>query len=108
MVIGYLVLGVFCCFVASVCLIISWEFDNGFFILAMIVLLLIGACSFYGAVDSKRSSDVWESIQAEKDDYKVYLDGNEVEWDNLDFDMYKVKVDTEKKVVYCSRKLLDF
>lgn len=42
--------------------------------------------------------------KAEKEGYKVYIDGREVDPATIDFSMYEVKVNTEKKAVYCTKE----
>lgn len=39
-----------------------------------------------------------------KDDYPVLLDGREVDAKDIDFSLYNIKVDTEKKKIFCTHK----
>lgn len=42
--------------------------------------------------------------KVEKEGYKVFIDGKEVDPDTIDFSLYKIKINTEKKAVYCTKE----
>ena len=38
-----------------------------------------------------------------KNGYKIYVDGNEVEYDNIDLSKYSIEIDTKKKKIILSK-----
>lgn len=49
--------------------------------------------------DSKLQVEIQDAVD---DGYKVYVDGQEVDVDNIDFDQYSIVVDKEKEKIFCS------
>ena len=79
--------------------------------IAMIILIitLFGGAKFIdmGNISSakKENSKLQAEVQAAVDDeYEVYVDGQEVDADNIDLDQYSIVVDKEKEKIFCSTK----
>ena len=45
-----------------------------------------------------------ESALAERSDYTIYLDGNEVDPDKIDLHLYRISYDDEKEAIYITSK----
>lgn len=72
-----------------------------------IALLVRGALVEMNKTSSSKQEDL--ELQAEvqtavDDEYKVYVDGQEVDINNIDLDQYSIVVDKEKEKIFCSTK----
>lgn len=81
-----------------------------------VLLLLVGAFDTGKANRDKIEAKKQVQIEKEqrkkleasvKDDvkngYKIYVDGTEVEYDNIDLSKYSIKIDTKKKKIILSK-----
>ena len=106
----FIVAGVLCLVLGTICLVIASRENDAFIARVFAITLAVSFISFCCAVLNECTAKRIEkekktSVEnAEKNDYKVFIDGREVDWDSIDFDMYDVRVDTKKKSVYCTRK----
>ena len=80
---------------AIVTLILSCSFLLGF------VLIAVNDNSASKIENSKLQAEVQAAVD---DEYEVYVDGQEVDADNIDLDQYSIVVDKEKEKIFCSTK----
>ena len=80
---------------AIVTLILSCSFLLGF------VLIAVNNNSASKIENSKLQAEVQAAVD---DEYEVYVDGQEVDIDNIDLDQYSIVVDKEKEKIFCSTK----
>jgi hypothetical protein len=90
-----------------------WIFDGHELLVvgmtAAIGLLLMAFCSYncskalYNAGAEQANKMAIEQQEAKDNNYKCYLDGKEVDINNVDLSMYNCKVDTENKKVYITK-----
>lgn len=76
-------------------------------VLTILIITLFGGAMFIdmGNISSakKENSKLQAEVQAAVDDeYEVYVDGQEVDADNIDLDQYSIVVDKEKEKIFCS------
>lgn len=82
------------------------------------VLFLFAIGCYVDASDSADEAKTRKQVQIEReqrnqleasvkngveDGYKIYVDGNEVEYDNIDLSKYSIKIDTKKKKIILSK-----
>lgn len=84
------------------------KYDDDYILVSVVVpIALMGIILLYAAytneINIKEEKAALE--KAEQDEYKVFIDSKEVDWNSLDFSMYEVKINTEKKAVYCTKKI---
>ena len=79
-------------------------------VVAVIGLLLMALCTHncYKALARVKAEQAnkmaIEQQEAKDSNYKCYLDGKEVDINNVDLSMYNCKVDTENKKVYIANR----
>ena len=76
---------------------------------AVICFLLMAFCAYnyyrdlYSVSAEQANKLAIEQQEARDNNYKCYLDGKEVDINNVDLSMYNCKVDTENKKVYITK-----
>lgn len=78
-------------------------------VLTILIITLFGGAMFIDmgniSASKKENSKLQAEVQAAVDDeYEVYVDGQEVDADNIDLDQYSIVVDKEKEKIFCSTK----
>lgn len=77
-------------------------------VLVILSIILVGGIIVeMGKTSSSKKEDLklQAEVQAAVDgEYKVYVDGQEVDINNIDLDQYSIVVDKEKEKIFCSTK----
>lgn len=77
-------------------------------------LLLFGLCFaitgltnialFWHANEANEANEKMQMVKESPEEYSFYLDGEDVEYDKIDLDQYKITYDLESKKVFLTRK----
>lgn len=75
-------------------------------VLVILSIILVGGIIVeMGKTSSSKQEDLKLQVEVQNavdNDYKVYVDGQKVDVDNIDFDQYSIVIDKEKEKIFCS------
>lgn len=101
-----LVAAVILAVLAVVSLVLAIESDEALLVMECFAAILMCGVAGFDAYRNETTIRTKATAleKAESGKYKVFVDGNEVAWDSIDFDSYNIKINTEKKRIYCTKK----
>lgn len=77
--------------------------DNLLFILMGLLFITPGFTSLL-MIHYEKENGIMETVMESPEEYSFYLDGEDVDYDKIDLDQYKITYDLENKKVFLSRK----
>ena len=92
-----------CVLVGSICIIRGFFSIDSSYLTRGGIILIISAlmiCILSSSIDRGPS----EELKEQRNEYTVYLDGNEIENNKIDLSLYSVKYDDDKRIAYATKK----